>query len=258
MVILRMLLLLAGLGLLAGGQAWAAEPATTSLMAPSSRDQLSVVLTSRRESVISAEVRAQVNRIHREFGQSFNTGQVLIELDSSTFHRLNLDKAEVMLEAARKAHAVTLQLFNEKSASILELEKTKADLAVAEVNRRFALRGVTLCRVVAPYAGRVEKLFVNEHELVDEGRPLVKIVDDSVLRARIILPSDLFGSLKVGQPMNILIKETGKEVAAKISHISAVLDPASGTFEVYAEVDNAGGAMRSGMTGRLQMAGGRR
>lgn len=257
MKILRLLLLLAVLVVVCGGQPWAADPIAPALVAPSSRDQLSVVLTSRRESVISAEVRAQVHRIHREFGQSFSAGQVLVELDSSTFHRLNLEKAEVMLEAARKAHAITLQLFNEKSASILELEKTKAELAVADVNRKFALRSVTLCRILAPYPGRVEKLFVNEHELVEEGRPLLKIVDDSVLRARIILPSDLFGSLKVGQPMNILIKEANKEVAAKVSHISAVLDPASGTFEVYAEVENTGGALRSGMTGRLVLPGGR-
>ncbi|MFH1036267.1 MAG: efflux RND transporter periplasmic adaptor subunit [Pseudomonadota bacterium] len=222
-----------------------------------SRDQLSVVLSSRKEAVLSAEVRAQVQHIYREFGQSFATGQVLVELDASSFHRLNLEKADVLLEAARKSYNVTAQLFKEKSASILELEKAKAEMAVAEVSRKFALRNVNACRITAPYGGRVEKLFVNEHELVDEGRPLLKIVDDSVLRARIILPSDLFGSLKIGQPLNILIKETGKEVSAKISHISAVMDPASATFEVYAEVENHGGILRSGMTGRLLVNGGR-
>jgi RND family efflux transporter MFP subunit len=224
-------------------------------MAPAARDQLSVVLTTRKEAVLSSEVRAPVHRVHREFGQSFAPGQVLIELDATSFHRLNLEKTEVLLAAARKAHTVTSQLFKEKSASILELEKAKAELAVAEVSRKFALRNVNACRILAPYGGRVEKLFVNEHELVDEGRPLIKIVDDSVLRARIILPSDLFGSLKVGQPMSILIKETGKEVTAKVSHISAVMDPASATFEVYAEVENTGGALRGGMTGRLLVSG---
>lgn len=253
----RLLFLLAGLWLLIGGQAQAGEPSVPASLAPVSRDQLSVVLTSRREAVLSAEVRAQVQRIYREFGQSFAQGQVLVELDAASFHRLNLEKTDVFLEAARKAYAVTSQLFKEKSASILELEKAKAELAVAEVNRKFSLRNVNVCRIAAPYGGRVEKLFVNEHELVDEGRPLIKIVDDSVLRARIILPSDLFGSLKIGQPMPILIKETGKEVTAKVSHISAVMDPASGTFEVYAEVANSDGTLRSGMTGRLLISGGK-
>jgi RND family efflux transporter MFP subunit len=257
MLMSRLLLILAGLWLLTGGWAQSGEPASNLQLTPVSRDQLSVVLTSRREAVLSAEVRAQVHRVHREFGQSFASGQALIDLDASSFHRLSLERTDVLLEAARKAHAVTAQLFKEKSASIMELEKAKAELAVAEVNRKFSLRNVNVCRIVAPYAGRVEKVFVNEHELVDEGRPLIKIVDDSVLRARIILPSDLFGSLKIGQPMGIMIKETGKEVTAKVSHISAVMDPASATFEVYAEVDNAGGTLRSGMTGRLLISGGK-
>ncbi len=218
--------------------------------APGPESHFSVVLTPRREAIISSEVRAQVTRIHREFGQSFTSGTPLIEMDAR-LHRLNLERAEAVLEAARSNHQINARLFERESASLMDLSKAKMDLAVAEVGRRLALQELENCRVLAPYNGRVEKLFVHEHELVEPGRPLVKVVDDSVLRARVILPANLFNSFKIGQAIHIQVKEASAEVKGVVSHISAVLDPASATFEVYAEVANPRTDLRSGMTGRL-------
>lgn len=218
------------------------------------RDDFSVVLTPLHEAIISSEVKSEVLRVHREFGQSFRTGQVLVELDTVQY-RLNLEKAQVLVEAARAVYEITANLYQKGTASKLEIEKAKMELSVAEVSKKFALRDLASCRVVAPYNGRVEKPLVNEREWVDVGRPLMKIVDDSVLRARIILPTEMFGSIKLGQPLKVMIRETGAAVTAKVSHVSAVMDAASATFEVYAEVENAGGHLRTGMTGRLLPAG---
>ena len=40
-----------------------------------------------------------------------------------------------------------------------------------------------------------------------------------------------------------------------MSHVAAVLDAASATVEVHAEVDNSGGELRAGMNAVLQLSG---
>jgi multidrug efflux pump subunit AcrA (membrane-fusion protein) len=60
--------------------------------------------------------------------------------------------------------------------------------------------------------------------------------------------------VQLGQELELAVSETGETVAMKVSHIAAVLDPASVTFEVCAEVDNRDGDLRAGMNGSLSLS----
>lgn len=185
-------------------------------------------------------------------------------------------KAQAVLAAARADYEAKEKLFATRSISLRDLEATRRDLRVAEANSALALattmpeyedskktlaqaqarfkiaeKEMEACTVQAPYKGRVEKVLVNVSELVERGRPLIQVIDDSVLRAKFLAPSVAVQSIRPGMSVGIEVMELGQRITGRISHVSAVLDPASGTFEVYAEVDNPGGTLRSGMTGLI-------
>lgn len=242
------------IGLLAAGATAHGGSAPQSQEGLASRGQLSVVFFPRYEAILSAEVRAKVLRVYREFGQSFVKGDTLIALDPSLY-RLEVEKTEVLLKAAESVYQVTTELYQGDSVSKLEMEKAAMERAVARVNRKAALRELKSCTITAPFDGRVEKVLVNEHELVEPGKLLMKIVDDHIMWARIILPTSLFSGIVVGQKLRIKVNEIDQVVSAAVSHVSAAMDPASGTFEVYSEVRNQKQLLRSGMTGRLLPAG---
>jgi multidrug resistance efflux pump len=190
-----------------------------------------------------------------------------------------LRHAQAVLKAAQVNLAATRRLHENGHASELELENARRDATTASTDCELvaavsakelidAERGVALargqrdlaidewqaCAIRAPYAGRTARVLINEHEFVQRGTPLIEVVDDTVLLARFLLPSALFRSVGVGRKLELHINETATTVEATVSHVAAVLDAASVTVEVYAEVDNAGGKLRAGMNGTLQLA----
>ena len=82
----------------------------------------------------------------------------------------------------------------------------------------------------------------------------MEAVDDNILLTKFLLPSALFRSVHLGQELNLFVIEASETVVVKVSHISAVLDPASVTFEVYAEVDNTERKLWAGMNGSLSLS----
>ena len=190
-----------------------------------------------------------------------------------------LKKAQAVLSAAKADYEAKEKLYSGHSTSLRELEASRRELNVAEANReisqltslpeyeearknlaqaqaRFKIAETEMegCQILAPYKGRVEKLLVNVNELVERGRPLIQVIDDEVLRAKFLAPSVAVQTVRPGMNVVIEVNELGKRVTGRVSHVSAVLDPASGTFEVYAEVDNPTGSLRSGMTGQVDPA----
>lgn len=163
--------------------------------------------------------------------------------------------SQVDLENARR-DAVAAQTECELVAANVarELARATRDATVARGKRDLAAQELASCALRAPYAGRVARVLVHEHEFVSRGTPLLEVADDRVLLAKFLLPSELFKALQIGQPLPITVSETGDTVTVHVSHVAAVLDPASVTFEVYAELDNAGGQLRAGMNGWLPLA----
>ncbi|MGB2985626.1 MAG: HlyD family efflux transporter periplasmic adaptor subunit [Phycisphaerae bacterium] len=186
--------------------------------------------------------------------------------------------AEAVLAAAEANLAATRRLYNDNHASHIDLENAKRDLTVAQTNRELvdstsakevanARRELAVatgkleitaeqlkaCTLVGPWAGRVARVLVNEHELVERGTPVIEVIDDRILLVKFLLPSSVFRAVGVGQELNLAVAETSDTVVIKVSHIAAALDPASVTFEVHAEVDNADGNLRAGMNGWLSL-----
>ncbi len=209
--------------------------------------------------------------------------------DSAKSHLAQIEKliadktrqrhADAMLAAATTNLKATEKLFSNGHVSQVDLANVKRDVTVAQTNRELvnwlsvkeltdarrelatargelaiAEHALKACRLTGPYVGRVARVIVNEHELVKPGTPVAEIIDDRILRAKCLLPSAMFRSVRLGQKITIAVKETGTTVTATISHIAAVLDPASMTFDVYGEVDNSDGQLRAGMNGWLDIA----
>ncbi|MCC8180020.1 MAG: efflux RND transporter periplasmic adaptor subunit, partial [Planctomycetes bacterium] len=80
---------------------------------------------------------------------------------------------------------------------------------------------------------------------------LLYIVDDSTLLAKFLMPESRFESVALGDRLQVEIQSIGMVKEAVVSHIAAVLDPASRTFEVWAGIDNADGRLRAGMIASL-------
>jgi len=88
-------------------------------------------------------------------------------------------------------------------------------------------------------------------EMATAGSPLISIIDPSRIVARVNVPSQDAGLVKVGSPASI----TGPdgEIPAKVSVVSPAVDPNSTTVEVWVQAVNKEGKLKPGTTTRVSI-----
>jgi membrane fusion protein, multidrug efflux system len=191
---------------------------------------------------------------------------------------LREQRATAVLEAARENLAALEEMYAANNASRIDLANARRDVATAYAD--LALLGVTAaqeriqaerdvaiareelrlaeealadCRFVAPFAGRVARVFVAEHETVQRHQPVVEVIDDRVLLAKFLAPTSAFAELERGREVAVRVQETGTQAVGVIVRIAPTFDAVSKTVEVHARIENADARLRAGMNGRVRL-----
>lgn len=202
--------------------------------------------------MIYAQVTTPVLKIYKHLGESFEEGELLLELDSRVYEG-NFKKAEAAVTKFETELEAKKQLYADDALSKFELDDTISQLAGAQADKTIATKLLADTKIRGPYQGKVVKVNVKEYELAQQGKELITLVDDTYLYARFLVPSTLLSCLKAGAPVDIYIKETGEKVSATLSRIAPVIDPSSQTIVVEAGLDNSAHTLLAGMTGRVSL-----
>ncbi len=202
---------------------------------------------------LSVQVESPVIKISKRMGDRFKEGDVLVQLDGVIFLG-NLVKAKAVLEKAQVKFDAKKELFEKDIASHFDYADAKAELAEAKANLILAKKTLEMTKILAPYNGKVVGLSIEEHELPKSGSEVIEVVDDTVLLAKFLVSSSLLSEMVIGNPIYIKLAETGEIVEAKISRVGAVIEPSSSTIQVEAEIDNADGKLRAGMSGKASIS----
>lgn len=225
------------------------EKASTKDTPSGAESSFQVTIDPRHRTALSAEVVSRVQKINKKMGESIKKGELLIKLNDVLFVS-NLKKAESALDRAKVQLAAKKQLFHDNVASLFELKEGESDVATAQADLAMAKRNLEATSILAPFDGKVIAVSIEEHETPQIGKTLIEVVDDKVLIARFLVPSSLLPKLKPGTPFEIVIRETGEKIPAKVSRIGSVIDPSSGTVKIEADINNSSDSLRTGMTGR--------
>lgn len=148
-----------------------------------------------------------------------------------------LDQANAEDEVARQKLAQARE-----QRRILADEARHAHSRLEERIIRSPINGIVIERYLAP-GERVEE------------KPLARVVTVDPLRVEAILPSALFGTIKVGSTARILPDLPKLEpVTATVTLVDRVMDAASGTFRVRMRLANTNGAIPAGLRCKAEFA----
>lgn len=190
-------------------------------------------------------------------GAHVTQGQVLARLDSEA-EQIAREKAKLAADDARRTLERNKALVQSNAApanqtQAVELASQMADLAVRSADQDLADRVIA-----APIAGVLGILKVSVGNAVTPQTQIVTIEDSSALVVNFWLPERLVGQIKVQDDATLVpVARPDVTLGAKISSIDNQIDPASGTFQVQAQVANPDGSLRPGMsfTVSMQFAG---
>ena len=231
---------------------------------------------------VAAQREGIVVQILVEPGTRVRKGQLLAKLDdrqvladlegaraktASTEADLNNWKAEakvldVDLQRARKMWAAQLITEEQFEHAQFKAEADQWDVKRVEqllINARDTERSLELelekTQVTAPFDGIVARRYVRVGQTVARNERLLWVSATGPLRVRFTLPSRFLTQLKVGQQLAITVADgnQGIEHAVRVIQMSPVVDPASGTIEVLAELTGAAPDLRPGMQAEVQL-----
>ncbi|WP_439273793.1 efflux RND transporter periplasmic adaptor subunit [Pseudochrobactrum sp. HB0163] len=181
-------------------------------------------------------------------GSVVTKDQAIAELDAET-EQIAVEKAEIALQDAQNTQKrmVTLRASN----AATQVQVVAADLALA--NAQLALKDAQLAlsrrSVKAPIAGIVGILPVDAGNYVTSGTAIATIDDRSRLLVDIWVPERFSPQLHIGQAVTAQPTALpGRHFTGRISAVDNMIDAASRTLRVRAEITNPSDVLRAGMS----------
>ena len=204
---------------------------------PERRDmQDRLPLTATVEADIAVEIFAKTTgrciAIHAETGDHVEAGSKLVSLDDEEA-KVTAKQAKVRLQKA-KADLDRSQAMRDQSLLSAELFQSSR-LAFEEAEAGYELARITVAdaSISAPVGGMIVERFCKIGDLITPTTPLMRVIDFSTLEAVVHVPEHVLPRLRVGLPAMITADAVpGTEIAAEVSEISPVVNPASGTIAV--------------------------
>jgi membrane fusion protein, multidrug efflux system len=109
-------------------------------------------------------------------------------------------------------------------------------------------------RIRAPFSGIVARRYIRAGQQVNHGDRMFWITETSPLRVKFTLPERFAGKIQRGQTVEVTSADRADaRYSAKVTEISPVIDPSSGTIEVLALLVGSTKDLRPGMTTSIRI-----
>lgn len=196
---------------------------------------------------VSAEVDGRVTEIAFESGATVESGQILLQMDTSS-EDSQLASARAAANLA-KSELKRLQKLVKKNLT----SDDEVDRAEAHVKETIAQMGVINAlinkkTVKAPFAGRLGIRRVDLGQILSVGDPLVALQKLNPVYVDFSIPQQKLSQLKNDMTVRVSTDAAqGKQFSGKITAINLEVDPITRNVQVRAQVDNPAETLRSGM-----------
>ena len=243
-------------------------------MAPAAAATLSgCLIEPERSADVGSPVAGVIERVEVERGQRVRKGQVLAVLRAEV-ERASLDVAKSRAEANADLEAAAANaafqrdrlvraedLFRQAFISQQALDQARTESRLADQKLRQAREQRAISRqerdvaeaqlsqrvIRSPMDGVVAERHATAGERADD-KPLLRIARIDPLRVQLVVPTSLYGQLRVGGQVAVQPDLPGAaRQNARVTLVDKVIDPASNTFRVQLELPNPDFALPAGL-----------
>ncbi|MFN9721414.1 MAG: HlyD family secretion protein [Planctomycetota bacterium] len=202
-----------------------------------------------KESFTGSVSKVELNRLQTQLDQrtlevqKAGEDRAIAKLKSDADHAALAQQTEIIAR-----HRLALQ---EREKDILlaaagvEVARAELELARLQLQRR---------RLIAPFSGFVEEVFMQPGEWVERGVNVIRIIQLDVLRAEGFASAEVSRRLHVDQKVRIQFHDTDlPEVEGRITFVGREIEPVNQRVHVWAEFQNPDLKVRPGLVATMRI-----
>lgn len=164
-------------------------------------------------------------------GQTVKAGQLLAKIDNAIL-RDQIAALKQQMELANTVFEKQKGLWDQKIGTEIQYLQAKNNKEALEKNLAVLETQVDLYNIYAPISGAVERVMAKTGEVAAPGMPLASIVNLSSLKATANVPDVYISHVKMGDAVEVVLPDLNREINARITFISKLVNPANRTFKI--------------------------
>ncbi len=210
-------------------------------------------LEAEETAVVVAKNTGVVLDILVEEGDVVKAGQVMARLEDDRF-KLEAERTKATLQQMENALKRADEMYSRKLISSDEYERTRFDAESQRAIFKLAALDLDHTEIRAPIGGVISERMVKTGNLVTENQAVFRIDDFDPLLAVLFVPERELNTLRKNHPVAISVDAFPDEIfTGSVLRISPVIDPATGTFKVTAQIDDDSNRLKPGLFGRVRI-----
>jgi RND family efflux transporter MFP subunit len=183
-------------------------------------------------------------------GDRVNSGQLIIRLDDREYENgIALESKKLSLEIAEQEQSKQTALYEKGGVTLSEMRNTEVRVTNARYDLENAHLNLDKMNISAPFDGVIVSLpHYTRDSRVEQGRPMVGIMDYARMYMEINLPESAIEYIKANQPVKITHYTLPDDtLSGVISELSPAISVETRTFKGKILIDNNALKLRPGM-----------
>lgn len=196
---------------------------------------------------ISAEVAGRIERIGPAKGEAVHAGDLLIQINADLL-RPQFESAKAQVEFNQLEYERMANLVKDNATARRDLDNATTQLAISKASLEEIRARLDRTRILAPTAGVLNNLLVEEGEYVDAGNPVAEVVETDPVKVAVEVPERDIAFFSVSNKAEVFVNTKGAESqrVGRITFISELADPQTRSTRMEILLENKEGLLHSG------------
>lgn len=204
-----------------------------------------------RQTGVPAQASGEIAEVLVRRGADVEAGDLIARIAPGQ-REAALEQARQELRRAEREFENAETLLDRGVGTVDRVVQARSSLAAAEAQLLAAEEAVADLDVIAPFAGRIEQLEIEEGEFIQAGAAVAEIVDLRPLSVRIQVPQQSVSLVREGQVAEVTFI-TGETREGEVVFVGTSANTETRTFEAEVKVPNEDGGVPAGISARVRI-----
>ncbi|MGL5981253.1 MAG: efflux RND transporter periplasmic adaptor subunit [Phocaeicola sp.] len=214
-------------------------------------NHFSFISKPHRTTNLSFRVGGPVEKFNVYSGNYFPQGSVIAQIDARDF-TIRKERAEGQYLQAKAEYERIKVLYEKSNLSASTYDKAHADVIAAKAAYDMAQNELTDTKLIAPFNGYIEQLFIEQHQDVKAAQNIVSFVDIDQIRIELFVNQEIALRAKSITDIQLTFDALpGKSYQAKVIDISKSTTSNNLSYLLTALLPNSDRSLLPGMSGKV-------